>query len=132
MTYFADLSLYRFHTFQQQLDTKLLNVGWLDSGAPFNKGRVDQEIVERLLGLCRNPVNLCRGYHSCQYCERHPGILTMQLNGQNVALGNGEIRVSGKDGVVYAAPTLICHYIQEHGYRPPDEFLFAVEKLFRS
>jgi hypothetical protein len=46
-----------------------------------------------------------------------------------LAVGNGEIRVSGKDGIVYAAPTLVCHYIQAHGYFPPEEFIEAVRRL---
>jgi hypothetical protein len=40
---------------------------------------------------------------------------------------NGEIRVAGEQ-VVYAAPLLIIHYIEEHGYLPPAEFLEAVAK----
>jgi hypothetical protein len=38
---------------------------------------------------------------------------------------NGEIRVPGDD-VIYAAPLLIVHYIEEHGYLPPAEFLKAL------
>jgi hypothetical protein len=35
-------------------------------------------------------------------------------------------RASGQNGIVYAAPTLICHYGQRHGYCPPAEFLEAL------
>ena len=45
----------------------------------------------------------------------------MTVDGQSLTLGDGEIRVSGSGGVVFAAPTLICHYIHTHGYRPPEE-----------
>ena len=39
--------------------------------------------------------------------------------------GNGEIRVS--DGnVMYAAPTLIYHYVVAHAYLPPEAFIAAV------
>ena len=34
--------------------------------------------------------------------------------------------MAGATGRVYAAPTLIWHYVTEHGYRPPDEFIDAV------
>jgi hypothetical protein len=40
---------------------------------------------------------------------------------------NGEIRVS-RAGVTFAAPVLIVHYIEEHGYLPPVQFLTAVEE----
>lgn len=42
-------------------------------------------------------------------------------------LGSGEIRVFNSAGDVFAAPNLIYHYILQHHYRPPDEFLRAVE-----
>jgi hypothetical protein len=42
--------------------------------------------------------------------------------------GNGEIWVPGDD-VIYAAPVLIVHYIEEHGYLPPPQFLKAVAAL---
>ena len=40
-------------------------------------------------------------------------------------IGDGEICVTGKVAV-YAAPTLIYHYVVEHQYRPPDEFINTV------
>ena len=40
---------------------------------------------------------------------------------------NGEIRVAGNQ-IIFAAPVLIVHYIEEHGYLPPAEFLEAVTK----
>ena len=40
---------------------------------------------------------------------------------------NGEIRVV-KEGLTFAAPVLIVHYIEEHGYLPPAQFIEAVER----
>jgi hypothetical protein len=40
---------------------------------------------------------------------------------------NGEIRVP-HGGITFAAPVLIVHYIEEHRYLPPAEFLKAVEE----
>jgi hypothetical protein len=42
------------------------------------------------------------------------------------ALSSTEIRVVGRDGRVYAAPGLVCHYVAAHGYQPPQEFVEAV------
>jgi hypothetical protein len=39
--------------------------------------------------------------------------------------GSAEIRVVGV-GRVYAAPDLIGHYVEAHGYCPPEEFIAAV------
>lgn len=40
--------------------------------------------------------------------------------------GNGEIRVHTPSGAVYCAPALVSHYVAEHQYQPPDEFIGAV------
>ena len=55
----------------------------------------------------------------------------MNMDGESIALGNGEIRVHGRNGKVYASPTLVCHYIDKHGYCPPQEFADAVGDLER-
>jgi hypothetical protein len=33
------------------------------------------------------------------------------------------------DDRYFAAPNLIIHYIEAHGYAPPDEFLLAVQAM---
>jgi hypothetical protein len=48
-------------------------------------------------------------------------------NGWTRAGGTGEIRVA-YEGVTFAAPVLIVHYIEEHGYLPPTQFLAALEE----
>lgn len=40
--------------------------------------------------------------------------------------GNGEIRVKSENGTIYSAPALLLHYIAEHQYKPPEEFISAV------
>ena len=46
--------------------------------------------------------------------------------GRETFLGSAEIRVQGKEGKVYAAPTLIYHYVAAHDYDPPQEFVEAL------
>jgi len=41
-------------------------------------------------------------------------------------LGGSEIRVFSPRGQIYAAPTLIYHYINTHHYDPPEEFMRAL------
>jgi hypothetical protein len=59
-------------------------------------------------------------------------MISMTVDRHEIRLGNGEIRVPGANGLVYAAPTLICHYIDEHEYGPPEDFLHADALLFPS
>lgn len=98
----------------------LLNVGWLDKSACFPNGIASERFVRTLSRLCEAPVRAARGIHGCPFCP-----------GPHIATGNAEIRVLGSDGTVYAAPTLILHYVVVHHYLPPPEFIDAVERLSR-
>jgi hypothetical protein len=53
-------------------------------------------------------------------------IPTLEFEGEVLKLGSAEIRVFGRSGVIYAAPNLIFHYVKDHAYRPPREFIDAV------
>lgn len=50
----------------------------------------------------------------------------LDLDGREVKLRNGEIRVHGSDGRWYTAPTLIAHYVAAHDYLPPGAFIDGV------
>jgi hypothetical protein len=117
MTYFPDLSPYAYLS-RPARDTYLpgvpeLNVGWLDAGYDFPRGDMAPVLVEKLEGLCRgSPYNQTRGWHYCPFCSVG-------------ACGSAEIRIPG-NGVVYAAPTLVGHYVAAHRYAPPAEFVEAL------
>lgn len=129
MPYFSDLTPYSFLLAKDKVSASLLNVGWLSRWHSFHKEAVDPRLLEKLLRLCRKPVRLTRGFHHCGFCSVSANsMISMTFEGNEMQLGNGEIRVPG-NGVVYAAPTLICHYIEKHGYGPPQKFLDAVGAL---
>jgi len=101
-----DLSVYDYMVRNESVKA----VGWLEG--EFEKGKIDSKVIELLE---KYPIkNRCRGWHSCEYCvnEEH-------------ASGNGEYWTVGKKGV-YAAPSLIIHYIKEHNYLPPEEFIDSI------
>jgi hypothetical protein len=130
MTYFADLSVYVYACRPETVpDPKIVNVGWLDASVPFSQGPVDASIVRKLLHLTEAPPFVSAGFHRCPFCPLEPPPSPRSSPVEIPAYGSAEIRVPGEDGVVYAAPTLICHYIERHGYLPPEEFLQAVAKL---
>jgi hypothetical protein len=87
------------------------SVGWLQGDYP--KGETDPKLVEILETYPTK--NLCRGFHRCEYCEN-----------EKIATGNGEIWTIGKDGQVYASPKMIIHYIKDHNYLPPQEYIDSV------
>jgi hypothetical protein len=126
MPFFADLSPYCYHG---ATHPKLFNIGWLSKDQPFNRGSVPPVLVSVLRFLDESPQNLCRGFHVCEFCEPPLDILRQDKEyfwiWASARQGNGEIHLPGLDGVTYAAPRLILHYILEHQYRPPQEFIEA-------
>jgi hypothetical protein len=133
MAHFDDLSEYQYSGAPV---AGVLHVGWLGRGHSFTRGVVSQEIVAKLKRLAARPVELYRGTHVCELCDVPESIRSGQDRFTRYSAwaewarereSNGEIRVS-KDGVIYAAPVLITHYIEEHGYCPPTDFLKAVEE----
>ncbi len=54
------------------------------------------------------------GLHACDLCPRH-----------KAATGAANLFVPAL-AAVFVAPELILHYVTQHSYRPPDEFITAV------
>jgi hypothetical protein len=105
--YFPDLGT------ETQIDSgdHVRAVGWLSSAQPFSQGEVPAEFISKLRALSDNwgagldalwwPA--AGGFHECEFC--------------------GGSRASGNLGVPME---MICHYVESHGYRPPDPFVHAV------
>jgi hypothetical protein len=68
-----------------------------------------------LVELLRNPWQpaICLGFHHCDLClyEGPPGKRNLFVP---------------TEGMVFVCPELIAHYMNAHGYRPPEEFCAAV------
>ena len=92
----------------------VFSVGWLDAAQPFARGAVEDDLVSRLESRAAEPINLCRGLHRCNLCAAETG-----------PEGNGEVWLRLGEAI-YAAPALVCHYVRDHQYRPPQEFLEAI------
>jgi len=129
--YFPDLTSYSYHGHPEP---ESRNVGWLDSEHDFPCGPVPVGFVERLLAFSKKPAKQHRGFHICQFCGIDPHLViydqaAMQRLNEAGALGSAEIRVVGRSRVVYASPTMICHYVAAHRYQPPQEFIDAVMEM---
>jgi hypothetical protein len=110
MTWFADLEPCTYFGVDS-----LVAVGWLEQGHPFPTGPVASEIYTRLVELCKDSWQpwVFAGSHRCDLCL---------YEGKN---GNGNLFVPG-DQMVYVCPELVTHYMNAHGYRPPEQFCRAV------
>lgn len=90
---------------------------------------VSEEFLDKLWGFCSYPSAHYRGFHSCNLgkCKKNCGkMVEVVRNGQPLSIGDAEIRVFGAGVLIYAAPTLIYHYVTEHAYIPPKAFIDAV------
>ncbi|WP_240617305.1 hypothetical protein [Nocardioides speluncae] len=106
----------------------MINVGWLSASETFPTGVVSPAVFSQLLKHAENQKNIMRGVHDCEFCdEESPVRMSAPTDRGYVSLGMGELHVSGSDGRLYAAPSLILHYIDAHHYLPPAEFIEAVE-----
>lgn len=123
--YFEDLTPYAYTEIRLPSDMPLLlNFGWLDTDHDYTRGQVDSSVVEHLLGLAPEYANRMRGFHCCPFCGDGKQVV-MYLSGQPVYLGNAEIHITAGDAT-YVAPSLLPHYIDLHGYRPPEVVLGAL------
>ncbi|GHO72347.1 hypothetical protein KSD_01180 [Ktedonobacter sp. SOSP1-85] len=136
MTYFLDLSPYTYHQGSCGSDpptVPTLNIGWLGRGKPFQTsfpGWPDQIFLDNLALFEQENyrVNRTRGWHICELCEGAAKEFTQDWGKcyEEGKLCSDELRVLGLDGVVYAAPSMLRHYLTVHQYRPPEQFIQAV------
>lgn len=125
MAYFPDMTSYSYGSSDAiEGGRDDLNVGWLSRDHEFTRGSVPPGLVESLLICVTRRVRLYRGFHSCEFCD--VGVATMNIDGREMLLGNGEIRVRGADHRWYTAPTLVAHYVDCHQYQPPSGFVDGV------
>ena len=132
MAYYLDLTPFAYHH-DHPGEEHMLNVGWLEAGRPFGRGPVPYAFADELRLLAQKPVNLMRGFHVCDLCEPPRDLIASFPEYRHVwgmfRNGNGEIHVQSPSGAVYCAPILVLHYVAEHQYQPPHEFVDAV--IFR-
>lgn len=146
MTYFDDLSSYSYSEvdiieldagyvrFRPRYDR--INIGWLDAPHAFEEGPNPSWFAPRLLEIIAGPrVNTMRGLHQCSFCPRGAAGAKLQPSTPSadhptgvVWLGNAEVRVACGPGAMFAAPTLIWHYVTVHSYQPPLKFVEAVRQ----
>ena len=102
--------------FGKEIAENLTSVGWLEKGKDFRQGAVSKDCFSKLCEFQQNPWSLpmmfC-GFHECDLC---------QFEGKT-GINNIFIPHNGK---IYVCPELITHYINNHFYRPPGEFIEAL------
>lgn len=105
-------------------------IGWIDSKHDYAKGDLSAEIINKLWRCTTTTtdsfnlhVNRVRGIHLCNFCG-----VEVRHSKSSTLLGISEIWIPHAKGW-FASPSLIAHYIAEHGYMPPKPYVEAVESL---
>jgi len=132
MAYFEDLTPYKYMHRSIKPGLIQLNVGWLSRGKNYNQGLSTEAFKGKLFEFCQDyyVINITRGFHVCELCSISESnwYENKSRYGKDhywLSIGDGEIRTIG-DSVIYAAPTLIYHYVVDHRYMPPNEFIKSV------
>ena len=88
---------------------KTISIGWLGNSVP-STGNVPSEFIDLLnhLYLRHSLSELEMGYHDCEICDNYYSYGQLWL----------EIEATR-----YIMPMMILHYIQDHQYSPPKEFI---------
>lgn len=118
MVYYPDLST--------NSPGRAVRIGWLDREQPFSQGTPEAAFVEKLKAHYDHRVRQSRGFHACPFCKERRFGVPVKLGAKTLTLGSAEIEVRDEWGRVYVAPDLLYHYITEHQYLPPPEFMEAV------
>lgn len=131
------------------------NIGWLSKSEPFQEGKISNSLIFKLKEMMFLDIKniedkkngtfkeskaiwihqeYVRGTpYKCQFCEQaeirlSPDGLSCYTGTSTKLLGGNQISIpSLEKGEFYVFPTLLYHYIVEHNYQPPQEFLEAIE-----
>ena len=107
---------------------RIVAVGWLHPDHGYCRGTAPPEFVARLATFSRNwgesihALNwgAAGGFHECEFCDK---ALSSRRLGHNIASGTFGVPASER---IYYCPEMISHYVTEHEYVPPEEFMAAV------
>lgn len=102
---------------------QVLAVGWLGASEAYQRGPVDERVFAKLIELLVHPWQRGRsmGRHDCEFCRFTGYPFNVSYRNTSVAVGVSNLFVPGRC-VIYAAPSMIVHYIDSHEYAPPAVF----------
>ena len=108
----------------QEWRSPLRAIGWLEHPHVFPTGRTPPKLLERLEALIaaswdHYPSYAFRGLHDCSLCEHGRSVTSRSVRSHE------NLWIPGNN-VIYIAPGMITHYVGDHHYRPPDEFIQSV------
>jgi hypothetical protein len=88
---------------------------------------VSVEFFQRLFELLKSPWQpaAAAGRHRCPYCRFTGGPSQISYASGAIVLGS-TIVVVPTENELFVAPSMVAHYVDAHGYSPPQAFVEAV------
>ena len=120
--FLADLSPYQLSS----ADPPMIAVGWLDRAHPYAVQTPSHHFLTRLQVFCTHINISSMGIHECEFCPQLISTIYVQNGRQRQQLGSGIMLAFGQRNRIYAAPDLVYHYVRDHQYAPPNEFVQAI------
>jgi hypothetical protein len=118
-------------------DLELFAVGWLGNSVS-TRGQVHADCIDGLYEAYtagRIFTDGTSGFHNCELCSGDDEWYPNGQVGPVIQWRGGHLRVVGHghyllryDDRVYISPALLLHYILDHEYKPPDEFILATRE----
>lgn len=128
--WFPDLGPCLYFTAPRFAGLRLIAVGWLEPGHPFDEGPPDESLLHALEYLFElHGHSFFCGGHLCGFCAAEAAERgNVESSFDSLPAGYRDLFITnhGGDGY-YAVPELITHYIVKHGYQPPAEFREAIK-----
>jgi hypothetical protein len=118
--------------------SEVRNIGWLYKDKEFTSGTVPPNFLPKLEELIFSSrkgafdivVNKIRGFCPCPICGERE-LIIMDDQGRPFYIGSVELWIPKKEeeDCYFATAGLIIHYIMDHQYQPPQEFIDSVLAL---
>ena len=120
MSYYADFEVMSARWFYGRA------IGWLEPGYAYPRGALEEPVFRKLVELLQNPWQpYASGRHPCSLCQFSGGPGGVSYLSTYVRIGVNNLFLPSAWGL-FVAPSDILHYIDGHGYLPPEEFQAAV------
>lgn len=126
---YTDLSSYS-HNLKKSLPD-VMNIGWLDKSSDYKTGSIGNEFIEKLIAIYLNDdefngrTKLARSTNAvCNICGCVSPLI--KKNGISYSIDLEEIWIPSIGNGHFASPAIVIHYIIDHSYVPPDEYIQSV------
>ena len=91
----------------------LIKIGWLDKDKPYTQGECPKDFLNKLKKI-KLSIHT-KGWHDCPFCNKSKSYSQYYIP-----------ILPTKNRTGYDVPEMIVHYIEQHNYLPPQEFIDAV------